>query len=165
MISLPDAAPAGAPLKTTEGEEYSFPGGVGAKKNVVGYMAVCTHQFAYPKKSESQLSYNPGNSEVAGRAGVITCCAHNSVYDPAVGGKVLGGKTPQPLPGIRLEHDAATDELYATGVYGADLVEDFFKKFKAKLNAELGFGKYKEEVTGSAQAVPLSKYSASADSC
>ena len=165
LISLPDAAPAGAALKTADGQDYSFPGGVGAKKNVVAYVAVCTHQFAYPKKSESQMGYNAGNSEAAGRATVITCCSHNSAFDPAAGGQVVAGKASQPLPGIRLEHDAATDELYATGMYGADLVDDFFKKFKSKLNAELGFGKYKEEVAGTAQAVPLSKYSASADSC
>jgi arsenite oxidase small subunit len=165
LISLPDAAPAGEALKTSAGEDYSFTGGVGAKKNVVAYVAVCTHQFAYPKKSESQMGYNAGNSETAGRAVSITCCSHNSAFDPAAGGKVLTGKASQPLPGIRLEHDPATDEIYATGMYGADLIDDFFKKFKVKLNAELGFGKYKEEVTGSTQAVPLSKYSASADSC
>lgn len=165
LISLPAAAPAGTALKTDGGEEYSFAGGVGANQNVVAYLAVCTHQMAYPKKSSSQMSYNPGKSEVAERAAVITCCAHNSAWDPAAGAKVLTGKASQPLPAVRLEHDAASDEIYATGMYGANLIEDFFKKFKAKMNQEMGFGKYKEEVTGTAQAIPLSKYAAEADMC
>jgi arsenite oxidase small subunit len=165
LISLPAAAPAGAALKTEAGEDYTFQGGVGPNKNVVAYMAVCTHQLAYPKKSGSQISYIPGNSETAERATVITCCAHNSAFDPAEGGKVLTGKASQPLPAVRLEHDAATDELYATGMYGADLIEDFFKAYKRKLNQELGFGKYKEEVKDTAQAILLSKYSEEVDAC
>jgi hypothetical protein len=48
---------------------------------------------------------------------------------------------------------------------GADLIDSFFKKYKARLNAEMGFGKYREATEGSALAVPLSKYSAQADSC
>ena len=165
LISLPAAASAGTALKTEAGEEYAFAGGVGANKNVVAYLAVCTHQMAYPKKSESQVSYSAGNSEVAGRSGVITCCAHDTAFDPAAGAKVLTGKGTQPLAAVRLEHDAATDEIYATGMYGANLIDDFFKKFKAKMNQEMGFGKYKQETTGTAQAIPLSKYSATADRC
>jgi len=165
LISLPAAAPAGAALKTEAGEEYSFAGGVGPNKNVVAYLAICTHQMAYPKKTESQMGYNAGLSEVAGRTAVITCCAHNSAFDPAAGGKVMTGKASQPLPAIRLEHDAATDELYATGMYGAELIDTFFKNYKAKLNAELGFGKYRQEAKGTTPAVLLSKYSAEADSC
>jgi arsenite oxidase small subunit len=165
LISLAKAAPAGASLKTEAGEEYSFAGGVGPNKNIVAYLAVCTHQLAHPEKKSSVMGYNAGNSETAGRAAVITCCAHNSAFDPAEGARVLTGKATQPLPTIRLEHDAATDELYATGMYGADLVDEFFKKFKSKLNQEFGIGKYREEASGTVQTVPISKYSAEADVC
>jgi arsenite oxidase small subunit len=165
LISLPAAAPAGTALTTATGENYTFAGGVGANKNVVAYLAVCTHQMAYPKKSSSQMSYSPGNSETAGRGVVITCCAHNSAFDPAAGGKVITGAASQPLPAVRLEYDPASDEIYATGMYGADMIEEFFKAYRAKLNRELGFGKYKEEVKGTAPTILLSKYSAEADSC
>lgn len=165
LINLPTAAATGTALKTESGQEYQFSGGVGPNKSVVAYLAICTHQLAYPKKTESQMSYNPGQSEVAGRSAVITCCSHNSAFDPAAGAKVMTGKATQPLSAIRLEHDAATDELYATGIYGADLIDEFLKKFRSKLNAEYGPGKYREEVTGMAQVVPLSKYSAEADMC
>jgi len=165
LISLPTAAPAGASLKTEAGEEYSFAGGVGANKNIVAYLAVCTHQLAHPEKKGSVMGYSAGNSETAGRAAVITCCAHNSAFDPANGARVLTGKSTQPLPAIRLEHDAATDELYATGMYGADLLDEFFKKFKSKLNQEFGIGKYRVEASGTVQTVLISKYSVDADRC
>jgi arsenite oxidase small subunit len=165
LISLPKAAPAGASLKTEAGEEYSFAGGVGPNKNVVAYLAVCTHQLAHPEAKGSVMGYNAGMSETAERAAVITCCAHNSAFDPADGARVLTGKASQPLPAIRLEHDAATDELYATGMYGADLVDEFFKKFRSKLNKEFGIGKYRAEASGSVKTVLLSKYSAEADVC
>jgi Rieske Fe-S protein len=165
LISLPAAAPAGASLKTAAGEEYSFAGGVGPKKNIVAYLAICTHQLAHPEKSGSVMGYNPGKSEAADRSVVITCCAHNSAFDPAAGASVITGAANQPLPAIRLEHDAATDELYATGMYGADLVDEFFKKFKSKLNQDFGIGKYREPASGTVQAVLISKYSKEADLC
>jgi arsenite oxidase small subunit len=165
LISLPAAAPAGASLKTSTGEGYSFAGGVGPKKNIVAYLAICTHQLAYPKKSGSVLGYNPGNSEVAGRSDVITCCAHDTAFDPAAGASVITGPAEEPLAAIRLEHDAATDGLYATGMYGADIIDKFFKKFKAKLNKEFGIGKYREPASGTVQTVLISKYSKEVDLC
>lgn len=166
LISLPTEAKTGDSLKTESGEEYKFEGGVGAQKNIVAYQAICTHQYAHPEKKGSVLSYTTAMSKTAGRAAVITCCAHNSAFDPADGGRVLTGtKAKQPLAAIRLEHDAATDEIYATGIYGAELIDDFFRKFKSQLNREFGIGKYREPVSGTTQAVLLSKYSANADSC
>jgi arsenite oxidase small subunit len=165
LVSLPAAAPAGASLKTSTDEEYSFVGGVGPKKNIVAYLAICTHQLSYPKKSGTVIGYNPGSSEVAGRSVVITCCAHDTAFDPAAGASVITGKATEPLPGIRLEHDAATDELYATGMYGADIIDKFFKKFRAKLNKEFGIGKYREPAGGTVQTVLISQYSEEVDLC
>ncbi|MDD5366389.1 MAG: Rieske 2Fe-2S domain-containing protein [Gallionellaceae bacterium] len=165
LISLPSEAKAGAALKTAEGEEYTFAGGVGPNKNLVAYLAVCTHQLAHPEKDSSQISYIPGNSETSGHSATITCCAHNSAFDPAAGGKALTGKSSQPLVAVRLEHDAASDEIHATGMYGADLIDEYFKKFKGKLNKEFGIGKYRDEASGTVQAVLLSKYTAEADTC
>ncbi len=165
LISLPTEARTGAALKTQEGEEYTFQGGVGPNRNIVAYLALCTHQMAHPEKGGSQMSYSPGNSETSGRATTITCCAHNSAFDPANGGTVITGKATQPLPAVRLEHDAATDELYATGLHGADLIDEYFKKFKAKLNKEFGIGLYREEPANTVKTVLLSKYSDQVDMC
>jgi arsenite oxidase small subunit len=126
-------------------------GGIGPNKNVVGYLAVCTHQLAYPKKSASEISYIPGKGD--------------SAFDPAADGKVLAGAAAKPLPAVRLEHDAATDEIYATGMSGVDVIEDFFKANKSKFNREMGFGKYKEEVKDTAATMLLSKYSGEVDMC
>jgi arsenite oxidase small subunit len=140
-------------------------GGVGPNKSVVSYLAVCTHQLAYPEKAASEISYIPGKGDVAGQAASITCCVHNSAFDPAADGKVITGAAAKPLAAVRLEHDAGADEIYATGMSGADMLEDFFKAFKRKFNREYGWGKYKTEVKDTASTVLLSKYSGDVDSC
>lgn len=165
LISLPDAAPDGAALTTAAGEAYEFLGGVGPNLNLVAYVAICTHQLAYAKRQSSVLSYVAGPSEVAGRSGVVVCCAHDTVFDPSAGARVLTGKAPEPLPAVRLEYDAEDDALYATGLYGPDLIARFFKAFRAKLNQEYGVGKYRAEVLDGAPAVPLSQYAKDAESC
>ena len=145
-------------LITSDGAEYEWRGGVGSNKSIVSYSAICSHQLAYTGKDVSLITYNTQKSEIAGRANVITCCAHNSVFDPAQGAKVLSGPATGPLSSIALEHDTATDELYAAGVYGGLLFDDFFKAYKIQLNAELGPGKAKELVTNTAKVIPFADY-------
>lgn len=152
-------------LTGSDGAEYEWTGGVGQNKSIVAYTAICAHQLAYPNKEVSLITYNTQKSVIAERTGVITCCAHNSVYDPAQGAKVLSGPSAGPLSAISLEHDAATDALYVTGVYGALLFNDFFKAYKTQLNAELGPGKAKTLVTGTALAIPFAEYSGMRISC
>jgi len=145
-------------LITSDGAEYEWRGGVGRNKSIVSYNAICSHQLSYTSNEVSLITYNSQKSEMAGRAGVITCCAHMSVFDPAQGAKVLSGPATGPLSSIALEHDPATDELYATGVYGGMLFDDFFKAYKIQLNEEYGRGKAKELVTSTAQAIPFADY-------
>ncbi|BBP04911.1 (2Fe-2S)-binding protein [Sulfuriferula plumbiphila] len=159
LINLGKPAPDGNKLVASDGNEYAWRGGVGANKSVVAYTAICAHQLAYPTRDASLITYNPNTSEIAGRGGVITCCAHNSVYDPAQGARVLSGPAAGPLSAVALEYDVATDELYATGVYGGTLFDDFFKAYKTQLNAELGAGKARELVTAMAKVVPFAEYS------
>lgn len=159
LINLGKPAADGNKLVTRDGNEYAWRGGVGANKSIVAYTAICAHQLAYPTKDVSLITYNSNKSEIAGRSGVITCCVHNSVYDPAQGAKVLSGPAAGPLSAVALEYDAATDELYATGVYGGTLFDDFFKVYKTQLNAELGAGTAKELVTATAKTVPFAEYS------
>lgn len=152
-------------LTGSNGVEYEWRGGVGSNKSIVSYNAICSHQLAFPGKDVSLITYNAQMSEVAGRANVITCCAHNSVFDPAQGAKVLSGPAVGPLSSIALEHDPATDELYATGVHGGLLFDDFFKAYKIQLNAELGPGKAKELVTKTAQVIPFADYTQTRIQC
>lgn len=157
LINLGKAASA-RKLVSSDGAEYEWRGGVGSNKSIVSYNAICSHQLAYPSNEVSLISYNAQKSEMAGRAGVINCCTHMSVFDPAQGAKVLSGPGAGPLSSIALEHDPATDELYATGVYGGLLFDDFFKAYKIQLNEEYGRGKAKELVTTTAQAIPFADY-------
>lgn len=152
-------------LTTSAGVEYEWMGGVGSNKSIVSYNAICSHQLAYAGKEVSLISYNTEKSEMAGRAGVITCCTHNSVFDPAQGAKVISGPATGPLSSIALEHDSVTDEIYATGVYGGLLFDDFFKAYKIQLNEEFGRGKAKDLVANTAQVVPFAEYTKTIIKC
>lgn len=158
--------PASGPQEmTSESGSYTWPGGVGKDKSLVAYVAVCTHQLAYSARPESEIHYAASNSAVAGKPGMIVCCAHNSVFDPATGAQRLSGEARDPLLSVRLEYDPADDALYASGLAGTQLVERFFNTYKRELISEYGPGVYKEPVGDTAAAVPLSKYATSVGNC
>jgi len=102
---------------------------------------------------------------VAGRGNVIVCCAHHSVYDPSHGAKVLSGPAPQPLAAITLEHDAASDGLYATGTFGGEVFDEFFKAYRRELIDEFGRGVSKQEIEKTATVIPLTDYVAQKFTC
>jgi len=156
---------AGSLELSSESGSYIWPGGVGKDKSLVAYVAVCTHQLAYAAKDGSQIRYAAGASALAGRPGTIVCCAHASVFDPAKGAQREHGEARDPLLSVRLEYDPAEDALYASGLAGTQLVERFFKTYKRQLIAEYGAGVYREAVSGSAAAVPLSKFATSVGDC
>ncbi len=132
--------------------------GVGPNGGIVAFTAICAHQLSYPSKDVSPITYAPEHSRVTGRAGVIVCCAHLSVYDPAQNGQVVSGPAPEPLTVIALDYNAPTDELYAKGVIGSDRFDDFFKAYKDDLIAALGPGVPHRLVSDTSTAVPLSKF-------
>jgi arsenite oxidase small subunit len=152
-------------LKTQAGEAYTWQGGTGPDKDIVAYSAICSHQLAYPMKSATVVAYSAEQSELAGKKGVITCCAHNSVFDPAKGAEVTYGPATQPLAAIKLEYDPADDSLHATGVYGGDLFKEFIKSYKSDLMEEFGRGDYKQPTDADVKAVLLSKYSDAVVTC
>jgi Rieske Fe-S protein len=166
LISLGAKAP-GMKLQADDGE-YEWKGGVGPGGSLVSYSAICAHQLSYPTKEHSPISYTGGNvSKLAGKGGMIVCCEHDRVYDPAQGGKmvVTTKEATQPLAAIVVEHDAATDEIYAVGVAGGLLYDEFFRSYKRALMAEYGPGGAKEEVKDTASAVLMSKYTGGTDKC
>src|SRR5690349_22712238 len=125
-------------LATADAHPYEWRGGVGPERSIVAYSAICAHKLTYPTREISFISYRPEKSVGSRYASVIHCCSEHSQYDPAAGARVLAGPAPQPLAAILLEHDAATDQLYAVGTLGGELFNEFYDKYAFRLQLELG---------------------------
>ncbi len=152
---------ASAPPRTLSGEDgdYAWSGGAGDRHNLVSYVAICTHQLSYPNKAASVIRYAADGSELAGKPGMIVCCAHGSVFDPADGAQKVHGPAEQPLIPVRLEVDPQDDSLSATGIDTTRLIERFFKAYKPDLITDYGPGGYRQPVGGTTATVLLNRYS------
>jgi len=144
-------------LLTAERRTYQWPGGAGPAQSIVAYSAICAHQLSYPTREISFISYRAGRGAVNRRANVIHCCSEHSEYDPAAGGRVIGGPAPQPLAAILLEHDPKSDELAAVGTLGGEMFNRFFEKFAFRLATEHG-SSARQAVSGSAIVTELENY-------
>jgi arsenite oxidase small subunit len=158
LLRLDRPAPGGAELRTESGELYRWEGGVGPGKSLVAYSAICAHKMAYPTKQVSFIGYRDAPSPVAGAGKVITCCSDRSVYDPALGARVVSGPAPQPLATILLEHDPKADEVFAVGTFGGEKFDEFFRKYDFRLQLEMGTRAH-DAVEGTAVVRPLEHYS------
>jgi hypothetical protein len=49
---------------------------------------------------------------------------------------------------VQLECDSDSDELTAVGYVGTVLIDEFFKAYRAELNAEYGRGAYRTRLRG-----------------
>ena len=125
-------------LSTKKHDTYAWPGGVGPKRSIVAYSAICAHQLVYPTKDVSFISFRPTKASKGLRDDLIHCCAENSQYDPAKGAQVLSGPAEQPLCAVLLTHDAQADTLTAYATLGGELFDEFFRKYQAKLSFEVG---------------------------
>jgi Rieske Fe-S protein len=161
-LGRPVAAP--AVLKTADDRPYEWRGGVGAQRSVVAYSAICAHQLSYPTRDISFISFRVEKSARNKFANVIHCCSEHSQYDPAQGGRVLAGPAPQPLAAILLEHDAASDELFAVGTLGGEMFEAFFQKYAFRLQMESGDAA-RREVDGTARVTALENYCRQQEKC
>lgn len=156
----------GVHLQTIAGREYEALGGVGPKKSIVAFSGICTHLMTHPNKKNSFVNYHHGESDLAGRDKVITCCAHGSVFDATRGGEVMAGEAKQPLISIVLEHDQEMDELYAVGVLGDDILfKHFLTVFKRDLRWQFGRRMARRKVKGEAMIMPLAKFTKTKISC
>ncbi|MSQ64642.1 MAG: twin-arginine translocation signal domain-containing protein [Betaproteobacteria bacterium] len=138
LLNLAHPARTPARLATADRRAYEWKGGVGPRRSIVAYSAICAHQLAYPTKEISFISYRSEKSPRNRHGNVIHCCAEHSQYDPADGARVVAGPAPQPLAAILLEHDAKTDELTAVGTLGGEMFNQFFAKYEIKLTLEGG---------------------------
>ena len=146
-----------APTKGLDDTAYEWPGGAGPRKSIVAYSAICSHQLTYPTKDISFISFRAGKAGANKHADVIHCCSEHSQYDPAQGAKVLAGPAPQPLAAVLLEHDPATDALYATGTLGGEMFNAFFRKYEMKLALDMG-GRAKQAASDACAVSELDHY-------
>ena len=146
-------------LKTENGADYEWPGGVGPAHSIVGYSAICAHRLSYPTRQISFISYRDraGPAKLT-RGNMIHCCSEHSEYDPATGARVVGGPAPQPLAAILLEYDSKADALYAVGTLGGEVYDAFFAKFEFKLALEYGANRAQQAVTGVTVVSELKNY-------
>jgi arsenite oxidase small subunit len=125
-------------LSTKDRGAYAWPGGVGPRRSVVAYSAICAHQLVYPTREVSFISFRPTRAQRGVQDNLIHCCAEHSQYDPARGAQVLSGPASQPLCAILLEHDPKSDTLTAYATLGGELFNEFFRKYEMKLSLEVG---------------------------
>lgn len=157
LIDLDKPTQRSVRLETQDDERYTWEGGVGPRRSIVAFSAICAHKMAYPTREITFINYRDEASAVTRRSQVIHCCAEHSEYDPAAGARVLSGPATQPLAAILLEHDAADDALYAVGTRGGELFDAFFDAFAMKLALEHG-GDEHRPVGDSTTAVPIERY-------
>ncbi|TAM09571.1 MAG: Rieske (2Fe-2S) protein [Nevskiaceae bacterium] len=146
-------------LTAPDGTSYTSPAPVGPERNLVAFVAICTHQMSHPTPDASVIHYASAATATADQPGRIVCCAHHSVFDPASGGAKVSGPAPSPLLPVQLACDAETGVLQATGTVDVEFFERFFDDFKEDLIDRFGPGGYRKPVGGMTKAVLLSEYS------
>ena len=144
-------------LRTQERSSYSWPGGVGPRRSVVAFSAICAHKLVYPTRDVSFISFRKKRAVRGVQDGLIHCCAEHSQYDPARGAEVLSGPARQPLCAVLLAHDATADSLTAYATLGAELFDEFFRKYEMKLSLDVG-PKARNAVAGQSVVRELEKF-------
>lgn len=151
-------------LSTRNRDAYAWPGGVGPRRSIVAYSAICAHQLVYPTPEVSFISFRKTRAQRGVQDELIHCCAEHSQYDPARGAQVLSGPAPQPLCAVLLTHDPRADTLTAYATLGGELFDEFFRKYEMKLSLDVG-PKAKNAVTGQAVVRELDKFCRNSVQC
>lgn len=151
-------------LTTTRREAYAWPGGVGARRSVVAYSAICAHKLVYPTREVSFISFRKTRARRGVQDQLIHCCADHSQYDPARGAQVLSGPAPQPLCAVLLAHEPRADTLTAYATLGGELFDDFFQKYQMKLSLDVG-PKARNSVSGQTVVRELDKFCRNSIQC
>lgn len=144
-------------LSTKDHDAYAWPGGVGRRRSIVAFSAICAHRLVYPTRDVSFISFRKTRAQRGVRDQLIHCCAEHSQYDPARGAQVLSGPAPQPLCAVLLSHDPKADTLTAYATLGGELFDEFFRKYEAKLSLDVGPAA-KRTVDGKTEVTELSRF-------
>jgi arsenite oxidase small subunit len=159
LINLGQPTDQNVNLQTADGSGYRWPGGVGPRRSLVAYSAICTHRMTYPTRQISFISYRERSSAPAvARQNTIHCCSEHSEYDPAAGARVVNGPAPQPLAAVLMEYEPGTDGLYATGTLGGDIYAAFFAKHELKLELDYGSGRARQRVNSASVVTELASF-------
>jgi Rieske Fe-S protein len=161
LLALEDAV-AGTDLATQDKRRYASPAGVGPRRSIVAFSAICAHKLMYPTPQISFIGVRKGFEGEP--AQVIHCCGDNSRYDPLHGARVIAGPAPQPLAAVLLEWEPKTDRLYAVGTQGGEMFDAFFEKYAFRLETELG-ARARAGAGATAVVRPASAYSRQWQSC
>jgi Rieske Fe-S protein len=145
----------GADLALRAGGGYTWPGGVGQRRSVVAYSAICPHTYTHPTRDAAMIHYFPPDqpATVAQRGGVITCCVHGSAFDPGQGAVPLQPPAEVPLATVLLEWDVRTDGLHAVGIAGRPVFVEFFKSFPKSARREVEGGTVVQELAGYTRSI------------
>ena len=157
LLKLGRSAAAADDLRRDNVATYAWQGGIGPRRNLVAFSAICAHKLAYPTRDVSFIRFQKDRSATSA-GNVIHCCADHSVYDPAAGARVVAGPAPQPLAAIVLAHDQAHDEIYALGTIGPEQFDAFFVKYDMRLSLEYGSNRGRTPVTETAVVRELENY-------
>jgi arsenite oxidase small subunit len=154
-----DAAVVPTDVAPSEGRgNYASPAGVGARRSIVAFCAICSHRLVYPTPQLSFIGVRKGAARGEPQH-VIHCCGDDSRYDPAQGARVLAGPAPQPLAAVQLEWQDKDDTLHAVGVVGAEPFDAFFEKYAFKLEMEYGGGRARTPAAATVVVKTASAYS------
>ncbi|HUJ74174.1 MAG TPA: (2Fe-2S)-binding protein [bacterium] len=165
-VFLIDLGMAVGPVRIKDGEsERVWPGGVGPRRSIVAFSAICHHQLTRPSPAESLINYSPIAGDISQVPDRITCCTHDTVYDPAAGARVVDGPAESALTTILLQHDPAQDTLRAVGTAGVEVFQEFFRQYRVELLQEFGPGRAREEQNGPVPVLRLSEYSQGPITC
>lgn len=165
LINLGKPTERAVELETEAGQTYRWRGGVGPKRSLVAFSAICAHRMTHPTRSVNFINYRhepvqfqDSKRATAERGQIIYCCSERSVYDPASGARVIGGPAPQPLAAILLEHDTKSDSLYANGIYGGSMLDKFLETFRVRLELEHLTSEIRMQAVDTATVVPVAEY-------
>ncbi len=148
-------------LRSAEGEEYLFKGGIGEKNSIVAYSAICSHQLAHPTPEDSFITYIGKNKKTMAcdRGNVIVCSSHMSAFAAEEGAKNIAGPAPGPLATIVLEEEP-DGKIYAVAVLGKDLFHEYFKSFRPEFKKFYKNRRFaKKKVKQKAIVMELEKFS------
>jgi len=161
LVDLGEATQKDVKLKSDDGTEYIFKGGVGKTGSIVAFSAICPHQLTHPTPDDSFFQYVPktGKTIAYKEAGVFVCSSHLSAFTPKDGGKRVNGPATEGLTQILLEVDEKGN-IWAVGALGPNRFHDYLDAFKPEFKKYYG-GKRKGKklVKSEAKVVTLSNFS------
>ena len=160
LLDLEDKTAKDVKLKSEDGEEYIWKGGVGKDRTIVAYSAICSHQLAHPTPDDSFLQYVQKDKKTMAcdHGGVMVCSSHLSSFEAKEGCKNISGPAAQPLASIVLEV-AEDDTIYAVGVLGPDKFHAYFRAYRPEFKKYYGGRrKAKKKVQDKVTMLPLTEF-------